>query len=132
MTFLPAKNFLFAREGIKHSKVFKMIRKMPKGALFHAHSSSIVTIDHIMKHISYEPNLYVCIQDNKVKFKFCKTPTSDCPWKLLKNLREKDTGINEKIRNYLVMLQAERNDINDVWDEFENIFDAISGLIRYR
>ncbi|KAH0561447.1 hypothetical protein KQX54_016885 [Cotesia glomerata] len=49
--FLPAKNFIEAREDIEKTDVFKIIKKMPKGAALHAHATAIVSDKWIYENI---------------------------------------------------------------------------------
>ncbi|XP_008216020.3 adenosine deaminase 2-like [Nasonia vitripennis] len=132
--FLPSQNFLDVHSEIEKSEVFKIIRLMPKGAVFHAHLASLVSLDFIINNVTYIPNLHICYNGTKMRFRFLETPSSDCDWQLLKDLREKNPGINIKIQKHLTMLRispAEYN-IDVVWNKFQEIFAVIKGLVTYR
>ncbi|KAL7292886.1 hypothetical protein TKK_0013556 [Trichogramma kaykai] len=131
--FLPAQNYLEVSKKIKKSVVYQMIRKMPKGALFHAHISSMLPPDELIK-FTYEPNLYICKTKNLVyKFVFSKNPPGKkCDWKLLSDVRKRDPKIDAKIKKSLVLQRSKYEDLNVVWNDFEEIFDTVKGIITYR
>lgn len=86
--FLPRANFLTVKEKIENSKVFKIIKKLPKGGLLHAHDVGTVSQEYIMEKVTYQPNLYVCDVDGKLHLKFFDTPDEFCDWKLLSDVRK--------------------------------------------
>ncbi|XP_023315104.1 adenosine deaminase 2-like [Trichogramma pretiosum] len=134
--FLPAQNFLRARESIEESKVFRLLQRMPKGGLFHAHSTALRSVDELMKYLD-DPDLYICFRANdKIVFRFAAAApedTAQCAgWQLLRGLRRRNKYIDEEIRDQLLLDIDESTDINAVWDSFENVFDVISGIVKFR
>ncbi|XP_034951981.1 adenosine deaminase AGSA-like [Chelonus insularis] len=137
--FLPSRNFLEARSSIEQSEVFKIIKKMPKGAILHAHDTAIVSDDWIFHNVTYRDNLYVCDENNTLSLKFFDKPTLECNWKLLSELRQNETqaaDVNTKIRRQLSMITTDPSKayptVNAAWDKFSNIFIFIHPLLTYR
>lgn len=50
----PGMSFMLAREHIERSKLFNIIRKMPKGALLHCHLSAMVSVEWLMNTVLNE------------------------------------------------------------------------------
>ena len=83
--FPPAKNFYTVKKDIEKSRVFQTIQRMPKGGILHVHDFSMVSIDWVIKNVTYRENLYMCIDNvtEWLKFGWFSTPPSlneDCLW----------------------------------------------------
>lgn len=64
------------------------------GGALHIHSSALVSVDWLVKNVTYRPNCYICFTwDNSVRFLFSDRqpyPRWDCfYWQLLEALRAK-------------------------------------------
>lgn len=138
--FLPARNFLETREEIEKSEIFKIIRKMPKGAVLHSHDMAIVSADWIFWNVTFRPNLYVC-ENSKgyLKLKFFDRPNEDCAWKLLSELRKDErlvNAINARIYRQMTMLTENSTEKykngDEAWSKFVDIFAFITPIITYR
>lgn len=76
----PTKNaaglhFFKAKPIIDRSKVFKLIKQMPKGALLHTHTAATVSSEWVVKNIFYMPGLLRCTTDKGVSIlSFRKLP----------------------------------------------------------
>lgn len=126
----------------ENSKVYKAVKKMPKGAALHIHSSymldanSMIALTH-----EYSANLYACYHtDLKLHFSD-SVPTRPCPvkWELLSELRGESgnaEAFDEKLKKHFCFLNAaEQNpyeSINDVWKRFEKTHKTIKSLITFR
>lgn len=77
------------------------------GAALHIHSSSLVSVEWLVKNVTYRPNCYICFTwDNSVRFQFSARqpfPRWDCfYWQLLETLRAKigdPTGFDNRLVN---------------------------------
>lgn len=127
-------HYYFENKGvIKRSRVYQLIRAMPKGAALHVHSSALLGPDYILK-ITYKDHLYLCIE-KEMKFIFAKQiPKADCltQWQLMKEFRNTLRDVS-KFDNELKtsFTLAETNDVNAIWKRFENIFELLYPLLSY-
>ncbi|XP_047999609.1 adenosine deaminase 2-like [Leguminivora glycinivorella] len=131
-------SFFKYRDAMRRSKSYEMIRRMPKGASLHVHSSLMLDPDDLLK-LTYEDHLYICLTENYLDFYFSKqNPKRNCSyqWSLLKELRKKHANVTQFDKTLKERLtlgpEDDLTDENRVWEEFEHIVDAISSLIEYR
>ncbi|KAM9467350.1 adenosine deaminase 2-A isoform 2-T2 [Clarias gariepinus] len=141
--FPPAMHFFKAKPYIQKSPVFKILQKMPKGAILHIHSSALVSADWLVMNATYRPHCYTCFTwTGRVQFKFSARqplPSLGCSrWTLLKDLRAtiSDVPAFDKSLMRNLTLFTEDPDVayptqDEVWNQFEQIFGSISGLFRY-
>ncbi|KAG7320182.1 hypothetical protein KOW79_016035 [Hemibagrus wyckioides] len=141
--FPPAMHFFKAKPYIQKSPVFKLLQKMPKGAILHIHSSAQVSVDWLVMNVTYRPHCYVCFtRTGHVQFVFsARQPFQrlGCsPWNLLEKLRAtmSDVPAFDKSLMRNLTLFTEDPDVtyptqDEVWNRFEQIFTSISGLITY-
>lgn len=137
--FAPGRNFLLAKKDIQQSKVFKLLRSMPKGAVLHAHDTSIASFDYFYYNITFRDNLYICGNGNQIRLQFFREPDDTCNWELLKKVREDPTRkaiIDKSIMKRLWMSSTDPmrdySDVNKAWVKFGGIFQFINPIITYR
>ncbi|XP_015176244.1 PREDICTED: adenosine deaminase CECR1-like [Polistes dominula] len=134
--FLPAHNFVNVIKDIEKSEVYKIIQKMPKGAVLHAHDTALVLSDWILRNVTYRPNLYICLLTNgKLKLHFFDEPSTDCNWELLSNIRKIVRNIDERIYREMTMTMEDIDnyaDVDEAWSKFNKIFSFIKPLLTYK
>ncbi|XP_014211278.1 adenosine deaminase 2-like [Copidosoma floridanum] len=141
-SFLPSRNFLAVSGLIEQSRVYQVIRRMPKAGLLHAHLSASASRPFILHNITRRPNLYACHGPStivRMRF-FAKLPESTgedrCRWELLDALRRKDPTIDRRIAEALTMFEPDPRKTprgaRDAWKRFEGIFDFVKPLVTYR
>lgn len=74
--------FSLAKEKMEKTKLWQIIRKMPKGALLHAHMDAMVDFDYLFNVLLEEPGMHIhCVtpldtevarEGAAVKFRFYK------------------------------------------------------------
>uniref|UniRef100_A0A3B5M4I5 Adenosine deaminase 2b n=1 Tax=Xiphophorus couchianus TaxID=32473 RepID=A0A3B5M4I5_9TELE len=139
--FLPALHFFKAKPLIEKSAIYRLLQKMPKGAL-HIHSSSLVSAEWLVKNVTYRPHCYICFTwDNSVRFLFSNQqpfPRWDCfYWQLLESLRariEDNAGFDSLIQHLTLFTEnpdGEYPNQDVVWEKFEKAFIAAAGLITH-
>uniref|UniRef100_A0A3Q0QXQ1 adenosine deaminase n=1 Tax=Amphilophus citrinellus TaxID=61819 RepID=A0A3Q0QXQ1_AMPCI len=139
--FPPAVHFFKAKPLIEKSPVFKLLQKMPKAAL-HIHSSSLVSVEWLVKNVTYRPHCYICFTwDNSVRFLFSDRqpfPRWDCfYWQLLETLRAKirdPTGFDNLMQHLTLFTEdpdGEYPSQDVVWEKFEKAFIAAAGLVTH-
>lgn len=138
--FAPSRYFFEVLDKINKSKLFKIIRNMPKGGILHAHDTALCSTDYLVS-LTYRDNLWQC-NDNKnaiVSFKFARNtpdPVDGCKWLKVADERnrvgraEYDAHIRS---NFTLNTNSSRNfsDINVVWNEFMGLFIRFEPLVTY-
>ncbi|XP_050295454.1 adenosine deaminase 2-like [Anthonomus grandis grandis] len=138
--FLPAKNFLIAKEDIELSKVFQFIKKVPKAASLHTHMLAGVNADYIIENFSYMENVYGCYNEMQVfKLRVLKDAKQDgnCSWKSLKTyrkeLQQNNTNFDDFLKSKLTLDETFINQSREnVWAKFKNLFSTIYDLVSYK
>nr|ARK19856.1 adenosine deaminase [Ampulex compressa] len=136
--FLLSRNFMEVRPKIEVSDVFRYIRKVPKGAVLHAHDTAI-TSNKFLWEVTFRPNLYVCEVADEVRLKFFSRPNRECNWELLSNVRKnvpRGRVIDQKIQRQLTMVVDDPSEVysnvDKAWKKFISIFIFIEPLLTYR
>ncbi|XP_063628458.1 adenosine deaminase 2-like [Cydia splendana] len=139
--FHCSKHFFEYKDSVKETPLYKIIQKMPKGAVLHAHDTGLLGPDHVLNY-TYWDNLHICYEDDTVKFLFSRdTPTSPCgnQWQLLKNVRYSSGNVekfdDELRKHFTIVIDKPLDvytDINKVWSKFQNYFISTSGLLYYK
>ncbi|XP_026462406.1 adenosine deaminase 2-like [Ctenocephalides felis] len=142
--FIPARSFLEAVEDMKKSKVFRLLKALPKGAVLHGHDSALISSEFLFK-MTYAKNLWVKVNDKNEfqEFKFAKEkPGIDgndkcqsCQWNNLVQLR--DTNTSTKVDEWLkpqmsLNSQHAGMDVNTIWKRFMLQFKVVSPLVTYK
>lgn len=134
-------HFFEYKPKIKFSKVYEIIKAMPKGAVLHVHDSSILGPDYLME-ITYKPNLYICCNDFQLRFASSleNLPNScSCSWELLSDVRSKTknvTQLNQKLRSKFTMVVNKPDEvyksIDDTWNAFMRYFAIVEPMLTFR
>ncbi|CAH0595109.1 unnamed protein product [Chrysodeixis includens] len=137
-----SKHYFSYKKDIEKSKVYQIIRSMPKGSVLHVHSSLMLHPDILVK-LTYEEYLYACYTNDNIKLQFSKAvPERPCgnKWALVSDLRNSSGDpdvFDAHLRDYFTLYRADGEDydfvdINTVWERFNKVYYAIKSLISYR
>jgi len=134
--FPPSVHFFQAKADIEHSEVYRIIKKMPKGAALHLHEMAMADIDWVIRHFTYRPDCYICVLNTGIKLEFHNDPPFDpkCSWTKVNELREQVEDICEfdaRLRENITMMTSDKNVFasqGDIWDHFEGCFQALTGV----
>ncbi len=85
MSLYPGQVFTHAKGVMEETTLWHILRKMPKGALLHAHCDAIVNFDYIFGVLLQTPGLHIVgrmgplatpehLAERMVAFPYCKTP----------------------------------------------------------
>ncbi|CAH1155578.1 unnamed protein product [Phaedon cochleariae] len=135
-SFLAAKHFFEAKEGIEQSKVFKLIKKIPKGASLHSHDLALAS-NEFLYNLTFRDNLYSCVVNGELKLHFFSADKVNkfCNWSLVNDMRKQDPNFDNFLRSKLTLIcdnpSEKYRDLRTVWKSFTNIFLAIENLIAY-
>lgn len=138
--FAPSRHFFEVLDKINKSKLFKIIRKMPKGGILHAHDTALCSTDYLVS-LTYWEHLWQCNDNNNtiVSFKFStKTPESvnGCKWLKVADERARVGRVEYDVQmrsNFTLFTNDTRKfgDINVVWNEFMGLFIRFEPLVTY-
>lgn len=136
-----SKHYFTYKNHIYKSKVYQIIKRMPKGAALHLHSSLMLHVDKLIE-LTYEDHLYACYTDDHLDLQFSITvPERPCPleWSLLSELRNASNDIelfDSKLKTFFTLYTENEDimnsDINFTWNRFNKVIHNIKSLIRYR
>ncbi|KAM8977903.1 adenosine deaminase 2 [Sarcophilus harrisii] len=143
--FPPSMHFFRAKKLIEESKVFHVLKKMPKGAALHLHDFGILSVDWLVRNVTYRPHCHLCFTPSgNLKFRFADpappTPKpEDCSeWILLEKYRRQLQNVtefdNSLLQNFTLVLENPERAYSDqavIWTRFENIFITVDGLVHY-
>ncbi|XP_054442667.1 adenosine deaminase 2 [Pteronotus mesoamericanus] len=141
--FPPSMHFFRAKRLIEESKVFHILKKMPKGAALHVHEFSLLSMDWLVKNVTYRPHCHFCVTHRGVlvfRFAHPTPPTSaECSeWVLLEKYRKGLQNVTEfdesLLRNFTLVTEnpeAAYPNRDVLWTKFKIIFYTVSSLINY-
>lgn len=139
--FHLSKHFFDYKDEVKKTKLYEIIKRMPKGAILHAHDTAILGPDYVLG-LTYEPYLYVCFTEEVPIFKFsANTPSLPCKttWQLMEDVRNASGDVTkldaELRRHFTLRIDNPKNvytDINNVWRKFDKYFISTSGIFTYK
>lgn len=137
--FPPARSFLRekTKQLIAGSPVFAVMKRLPKGAILHAHGGAMGDFRWLVARATYRPDCYVYLGPGPTPDRGALRISSQSPgngWRLVSDLRAAaadvtafDDGLFRSIT-----LGEEDLDRDDMWEEFSAIFRRISGLLADR
>lgn len=141
--FAPSRHFFDVMDQIRASKLFKILRRMPKGAILHAHDTALASTDFLVS-LTYREHLWQCNDTFKgeiVSLRFARDPpaadSEHFTWTRVADERTRLGQVNydAHIRS-LFSLRTDNpreayRDINDVWEKFMGIFFLVEPLVTY-
>ncbi|XP_013201175.2 adenosine deaminase 2-like [Amyelois transitella] len=136
-----SKHYFTYKNDIDKSSVYQIIKKMPKGAALHIHSSLMLHSDDMLL-LTYEDHLYACYTGDKLDLQFSEnTPARPCPikWTLLSELRNASDNVqrfDDELRKFFTLYSKDENvynaDIDYSWQRFNTVYRVIKSVISYR
>lgn len=144
-SFRPARHFFEISETLNDSRLHRILQKMPKGGILHAHDMAICCLDYMVS-LTYREHLWQCknrTTGHIVNFLFSrKSPaTSDTAANLVwtkvvdERTRMGNADYDKIIRRIFSLRrkqpQKKYKDINAVWDTFAQMFILFLPIITY-
>ncbi|XP_065173438.1 adenosine deaminase 2-like [Atheta coriaria] len=117
---------------VQTSKIFKILKAMPKAGLLHIHDTGMTSGDYIFN-LTYRKNLYICCHaGGKVSLRFFNHPDTSCNWKLVKDKRA-DPFFDAHLREKLTSLKRiPARDSHDFGEMALELFDLVYDLVSYK
>ncbi|KAH8378941.1 hypothetical protein KR009_002206 [Drosophila setifemur] len=137
--FKPAQHIFDVLDAVRNTKLFQLLKKMPKGAVLHAHDTALCSTEAIIKLTKYE-DLWACQEIGDLgisKLKFAKDKPEalqNCDWSLLSEVREKygTDKVDAYLAERLTLYPTKKfEDNNAAWSTFMVIFELLDGLVLY-
>lgn len=141
LNFSPARNFLLAKDNIKQCPLFRLLRRMPKGAVLHGHDVALASKDFVLYNLTYRDNVYAKIDksnDKLLELRFSARKPGECKgcrWRNLNYLRKKySTNLVDAWLEPQLSLNPDDAglDVNSIWNRFMEQFGRLTPLITYK
>ncbi|XP_049879501.1 adenosine deaminase 2-like [Pectinophora gossypiella] len=136
-----SRHFFDYKDEIRDSKVYKIIKDLPKGAALHVHDMGILSPDYLMN-ITYKSNLYACFDKDKVNLKFANNiPAIPCgaKWQLMSEARTSSGDVKKfdaELRKHFTLVVNDPDKvypcIKDTWDTFMKYFFTVQPMLSHR
>lgn len=140
--FSGAVHIFDSLDRINNSKLFNLIKKMPKGGVLHAHDTALLSTKKIIE-FTYRENLWILGEldpKHPPRFLFAlqKPPIENgAEWSSVADIRLSlgPEVFDEKLQILLSLYSndatIEHRDINYVWHRFKSIFGVLGGIVCY-
>ncbi|CAH1640990.1 unnamed protein product [Spodoptera littoralis] len=136
------KHFFEYKELVKDTKLYKILKSMPKGAVLHGHDTGMLGPDYVLE-LTYCDDLWICFKEDQsdVNFVFAKhRPTGWCAtkWERAMDIRRTTnaTEFDAKLRKFFTLVvvnpQEVYTDLDTVWDYFMKYFIRTGPLFTYK
>jgi adenosine deaminase CECR1 len=139
--FVPARHMFEMLDKIQGSSLFKVLKKMPKGAILHAHDTALCSTDFVVS-LTERENLWQCgeLGEGIPYFLFSANAPAfigGCVWERVTTKRDRMgwANYNREVRK-LFTLYTENptqafKDINFAWANFMSIFGVLDKIVTY-
>lgn len=145
--FEPSRHVFEVLDEIQQSKLFQILKKMPKGGILHSHDTAICSANYVVS-LTYWEDLWQRTENgtNKiVEFRFSRDQPKSMAeddtgtWRLVKDVRAEVGALtyDQQIRAMFTLFdknvhpKVQFKDVNDVWDRFMGIFILNGPIITY-
>ena len=134
--FGPARPFYEAKAEIAGSDAFKLLTKMPKGALLHAHFNAIGRLDWVIRNALTLSNCYVYwpaqgTSRGNLEFFTPEGARTNAGFVLASELAGRP-GFTEQLRAALSVDATDVSTNRTPWQSFEELFGRTGRFVRHR
>jgi len=151
---LPGTHFFAAKPRLEAGALLPLLQGMPKGAVLHVHSDSMVDIPWLVQNATYDDDLFLCgrLGHNEATFRFsgsrpdpsaagahAVTCAVSPGWRSLQGLRAASgnaTAFDAALVAEMTLTTPEPwykyPTLDAVWARFEGAFTAASGIVYYQ
>lgn len=137
--FYPfAHPYFLSKKEIYDSKLYAVLRQMPKGGLLHLHPSAGISFPWLVARAIAEPDCYVywdAAGDGKYlkgQIRFFRKGTAPQGFRLAADLQKSNPHFETELLDLLRFDMKDIKDSSHVWGEFEKRFIRISGFVNYK
>ncbi|MDB2607157.1 adenosine kinase, partial [Zobellia sp.] len=137
--FPPAQPFEKYKSHVEQTRLFKLLRKMPKGAIHHLHPAAGVDFEWLIDQTIKQPKSYVYWDEVsgdtgyiKGQIEFFDEKKIPSGFYSTSELDKNNTHFKDELFGLLTLTKEPTVDSLDIWIEFENIFQRIDGAYQYK
>lgn len=135
--FPPARNFYQSKAHIEGTKIFQLLRKMPKGGILHLHQLAMGDAKWVVEKAIATPEMHVFWEDThdtyvKGQFQAFKAGQAPAGFHPAKTLHAKDPSFAQELYSLITFDEQIDRDSVDIWYEFEAIFQRIYRYVTYK
>lgn len=136
--FPPSQPFYNVKDDIRKTKLFKLLREMPKGGVLHLHTSSTAPARWIVETGILEPGCYVCWPDDagqalRGQLGFFAADRVPRGYQSVKQVLAREPDFADKLLPLISFNRADDRLNNlEIWTRFDEIFQRVGGLVSYR
>lgn len=127
-------DFYEGKKIVESSEVYKAIRKIPKGAHLHLHTTAAVPLDTMMS-FTNEDYVYYSFKDNLLKAapQGIADPSYQ-KWNAIRKDWKQEGTFDEFLRNKIKLTAEEmaNKESNSIWEKFQFKFSLVSGMVAYK
>ena len=135
--FPPARYFFQSKQHIEETKLFKILRMMPKGAILHLHGAAAGNVNWVLDRVLTDPNAYVFWGSAKKPYakgqlQFYNEGKAPDGFEKALVLQQTVPQFTDSLKALLTFDERINGDSVDIWGEFELVFQRIYGFVRYQ
>lgn len=135
--FPPARNFYQSKQHIEGTKIFQVLRKMPKGGILHLHQLAMGDAKWVVQKALATPEMHVYwgdSNDNYVHGQLHAYAEQDAPDGFYPAyvLQQQDPNFADQLYSLITFDEKMDRDSVDIWYEFEAVFQRIYRFVTYR
>lgn len=135
--FPPARDFYQSKQHIEGTKIFKVLRQLPKGGILHLHQLAMGDAKWVVDKAIATPEMHVFwdeSNDTYVKGQLCAYSTGKAPkgFQPIGALNARDDSFSDQLYQLITFDEDIDRDSVDIWYEFEAIFQRIYRFVTYR
>jgi adenosine deaminase CECR1 len=134
--FPPAEYFYKSADHVYETRLFRLLKKMPKGGILHLHGPAAGDFHWIVDRAIAESDCYVYWGENNQDFvkgqlRFFNKNSVPEGFLSTSALSQQRPGFKAELYDLLTTDASLANDSTDIWREFENTFKRIGGFLHY-
>ncbi|MEZ5041654.1 MAG: hypothetical protein R2828_17300 [Saprospiraceae bacterium] len=135
--FPPARNFYQSKAHIEATKIFEVIRKMPKGGVLHLHQLAMSDADWVVDRALQIPEMHIywgSPHPSFIKGQFHAYPIGDAPSGFfpVQEMERQYPAFADSIRQLITFEEWIDRDSVDIWLHFEAVFQRIYRFVTYQ
>ncbi len=135
--FPPAERFHSVKQEIQATRLYQVLREMPKGGLLHLHTSSTAPADWVVDTALHEPDCYVCWPDDcegaiRGQLAFFRADRVPKGYQAVADLVKRESDFPDKLLQ-LITINSVDDPLNgqQIWGKFDQIFQRTGGVTAY-